>query len=164
MDILNIVNSEVFIIVISGVVIFAFQKLISDIWINPNLDFSKSLSKIETLLVKSRGMYRYTYKKNNSVSSSGLTMDEEIENLRKEINMATWQLISSYHSLFFAEKLWLKLLRVDIDKARPSLMTLSVTICSENDWKQSDGGPISGKEIDKIYNHLRIKKHFKELL
>ncbi len=161
---MDILNNEVFLIVISGVFIFALQKLVSDIWINPNIDFNKSLTRIETLLIKSKSLYRWTYKKNNLVSSSGLPMDSDIENLRKEINIATWELISTYNSLFFAEKLWLKLIGISVNKARPSLMTLSITVCSENDWNQPDGRSLSEKEMDNIYKQLKFWRYFTEFL
>ncbi len=46
----TIINSKVFLIVISGVLIFTIQNLVLKLWISPIVDFKKCLAKIETLL------------------------------------------------------------------------------------------------------------------
>jgi len=46
----TIINSEAFLIVISGVLIFTIQNLVLKLWILPIVDFKKCLAKIETLL------------------------------------------------------------------------------------------------------------------
>ena len=42
----TILNSEAFLIVISGVAIFTLQNLISQLWILPLVEFKKCLAKI----------------------------------------------------------------------------------------------------------------------
>jgi len=53
-DIINMIeiitNSEAFLIIISGVLIFTIQNLVLRLWISPIVDFKKCLAKIETLL------------------------------------------------------------------------------------------------------------------
>lgn len=107
MDInLNLLNpsSEVFSILFFGISIFVMQKFISDFWLKPNLKFKKSLARVDTLLDKAKGIYVFTYGKNNMKSGSGLSVDEEINKLRKEIYLAAYILTNTYSGLFILEK------------------------------------------------------------
>lgn len=155
---MSVLNNPIFLTVISGVLIFAIQKLISELWIAPIIEFRKCLAKIETSMNRWDFLSKYTYKKSNLVSASG-TMDEAIENFRKELNSLTTELVGSYNSLPFLGKLWLqKVRRINISEAKPALLTLSVTISSEGDW--STGESKAEKEIDNIYKYLKFKKNW----
>jgi hypothetical protein len=155
-EILDVFKSDVFIIVISGVVIFAAQKLISEIWISPNLEFQRCLAKIETLMSRAYSLYKFEYKNNNMISSAGAPMDVEIENIRKELNIATYELIGAHSMLFMPEKWWLKIRGIDVRKAKSALLTLSVIICSKGDWSTAESK--AEKEMKKVYKYLKFGK------
>ncbi|KKU81691.1 MAG: hypothetical protein UY07_C0011G0011 [Parcubacteria group bacterium GW2011_GWA1_47_8] len=150
----TIINSEAFLIVISGVLIFIFQNLISQLWISPIVEFKKCMSKIDTLLARWGFLYKFEYGKSQSLSSPNGTMDEAIENFRKEIGNFATELIGAYNSLPLLEKLWLRVRGIDVKSAKPALLTLSVSISAEDDWKT--GASKAKSEMDKIYKYLRI--------
>lgn len=150
--------SEIFLIIISGVFIFAAQKIISDIWIVNNIEFQKSLARIEVLIIKANGMYTWTYGNNNLKSSKGTSMDEEIREVRKELNLATWGLLERYNSLFFLEKYMLKIRSIQINNAIPRLLSLSVLICAKDDWKT--GASKAKEKITEVATCLKFKDDF----
>lgn len=155
-EIINTLKIEIFLTITGGILIFVIQKLIIEVWINPNLEFWKCMVKIETLMIHALSLYKWEYKKNNLKSSKGMSVDEEIENFRKELNVATYELTESYCGLFLLEKFWLKLLGVNVRKARPALLALSVIICSKESWELKDGNFKIEKQMDKIYKLLKI--------
>ena len=156
----TIINSEAFLIVISGVLIFALQNLISQLWISPAIDFRKCLSKIETSLARWSFLHRFEYKKNNLASAEG-TMDQVIENFKKEISNLVTELIGSYNLLPAPEKWYLNIKGVDINKAKQSLLALSVLVASKGDWNTGDSK--AKGEMNKIYTYLKFKKYFTEI-
>lgn len=153
-----ILNNPIFLTVISGVLIFAIQKLISELWVVPIVEFRKCLAKIETSMDRWGFLYKYTYKNNNLVNADG-AMDEAIENFRRELSYLTTELVGSYNSLPFLEKLWLKKVRmINISEAKPALLALSAVISSEGDWKTGESK--AEKEIAKVYKYLRFGKNW----
>ena len=150
--------SEVFLIVISGVLVFAIQKIISDVWIVRNIDFQKCLARIEILLIRANKMYLWTEGKNNMITSEGITFDGYVKAVRKKINLATYELIRSYNSLFFLDKLWLKIRGRRIPKSVPELLSLSVSLSSEKDWRGSES--TAKENIDNVFNYLKLNKEF----
>lgn len=159
MDIFNtIINSEAFLIVISGVLIFAFQKLLSQLWIAPTVDFKKCLSRIESSLNRWDFLYIYTEGKNNLIGSDGISMDERIKIFRKELNDLAFNLISTYNALPIAERFWIKTVRrINIKDAKHSILTLSTNIAREGDWKTS--GSKAKSEIKNLYKHLKLSRY-----
>jgi hypothetical protein len=150
---LNLSN-DASLIVLSGIVIFAAQRIISDIWIAPNLEFNKAMTKVERLLMKAEDLHRWTHGKNNSTSSTGKSMDQEIEDLRRELNVATWELIGAYRSLYFLERWWLGVRGVNVYAAKPSLLALSVLLCAPGDWDKAESK--AKQKIDKANHHLKL--------
>lgn len=156
----TIINSEAFLIVISGVLIFTLQNLISQLWISPIVEFKKCLAKIETLMARWSVLHKYEYKNNNLVTADG-TMDEAIENFKKELSRLTTELIGTYNALPLIEKWWLKMKGVDVNKTKRALLTLSVIISVKGDW--STGESKAGIEINKIHENLKFRKYFTEI-
>jgi hypothetical protein len=153
--------AETFSIVISGVFIFVIQKIISDIWIAPRIDFQKSLARIEVLVIRANKMFRHTEgEDNNMVTSEGIPFNQYVKVVRKKINLATFKLIESYNSLFFLDKIWLKIRGRHIHKSIPELLSLSVFISSKKDWKGERA--ISEEKINNISNYLKLNKDFLE--
>ena len=153
----KLVTSEVSLIVISGVLIFSFQKLVSQLWISPVIDFKKCLSKIESLMNRWDFLYKYTEGKNNYVGSDGLLMDERIKLFRKELSELVFELVMTYNLLPALEKLWIRYVyRLNIKSAKSSMLILSTSVAKESDWKTGDS--ISEKEINNIYTYLRLSK------
>ena len=68
----TIITSEAFLIVISGVVIFTLQNLISQLWISPIVEFKKCLAKIETLLTRYAFLCDFEYGSNNGMMEEGV--------------------------------------------------------------------------------------------
>ena len=73
----NIINGDLFLIVFSGVVIFVAQRLISDLWITPNIEFEKCLGKIDTLLIKYEFLCGYEFGSNDGAN------DEDVRFFKK---------------------------------------------------------------------------------
>lgn len=154
----TIINSEAFLIVISGVFIFAFQKLLSQLWIAPTVDFKKCLSRIESSMNRWDFLYMYTEGKNNLVGSDGLSMDERIKIFRKELSGLVFDLISTYNALPGVEKLWVKIARrINIKDAKHSILTLSTNIAKDGDWKTGESKAES--EIKNVYKHLKLSRY-----
>src|SRR3990167_11475015 len=97
----TIINSEAFLIVISGVVIFTLQNLVSQLWISPIVEFRKCLARIETLLT------RYAFLCGFEYGSNGGMMDAEIEYFRRELKNITSEILGVYSILPKLEKWWL---------------------------------------------------------
>ncbi|MDZ4260556.1 MAG: hypothetical protein U1A25_02725 [Candidatus Sungbacteria bacterium] len=148
-------KNSIFLTVISGVLIFATQKIISELYIAPIIDFKKCLAKIETSMVRWSFLYKFEYKNNGLVGANG-TMDEAIENFRKELNNLATELLGAYSSLPFLEKKWLQIKGIDISEAKSALLGLSVTIGSKGDWNTEESK--AEKEIDRVYKYLRFEK------
>lgn len=157
-NILNtITNSEAFLIVISGVLIFSFQKLFSQLWIAPVVDFKKCLSKIESSMNRWDFLYKYAEGTNNSIGSDELSMDERIRLFRKELNNLTFKLISTYNALPILERFWIKTVRrINVQNAKSSILILSTCIAKDGDWKTGESK--AGIEINNVYKYLKLSK------
>lgn len=81
------------------------------------------------------------------------SMDEAIENFRRELGNLATELIGAYNSLYFLEKFWLKLKGINVGEAKSALLTLSVTL---GVWKAGESK--AEKEIEKVYKYLRFEK------
>src|SRR3989344_4713346 len=109
----TILNSEAFLIVISGVVIFTLQNLISQLWISPIVELKKCLARIETLLTRYAFLCGFEYDTNGGI------MNNDIEYFRRELKNLTSEMIGAYNILPKIEKWWLrKRYRIDIIKAK----------------------------------------------
>lgn len=148
-------------IIIIGLIIFAVQKIISDIWIMPNIEFRRCLAKMETLLLRACDMYKWTEGKGKMISGAGVSFDETVKVLRSDLSNTTWELIGLYNSLYFIDKWWLKLKKVDILKARTHLLSTSVMVYSSNDWKNGESESI--KHIKKANEYLGFVKNEKSI-
>jgi len=107
-------------------------------------------------MIHAFSLNKWEYQKNNLKSSKGTSMDEEIENFRKELNMVTYELVGAYCGLFLLEKWWLRILRINVCRARPALLTLSVIICSKDSWDLKDGEFKVEKQMNKICELLKM--------
>ena len=155
----TIINNEVFLIVISGVLIFTIQNLILKLWILPIVDFKKCLAKIETLLNRYAFLYAFEYGTNNGV------MDSEIEYFRKELRNMTSEMLGNYYALPCLEKIWLKKIwNIDIHKAKSEMFTLSNFISTHRDiLKEKTQAEISIGKIPKYLNFSQVKYRYKDM-
>lgn len=156
----TIVNSEAFLIVISGVVIFVAQNLISQLWISPIVEFKKCLAKIETLLTRYAFLARFEHGSNNGM------MDKDIEYFRNELKNLTSEMIGAYSILPKLEKLWLKKWSgVDILKAKTEMLTLSAVVSTRNDvMSVKPRAEIAIESIPKYLNVPEIKYKMADIL
>ncbi|MDD2730698.1 MAG: hypothetical protein PHW33_01075 [Candidatus Portnoybacteria bacterium] len=164
-EIINTFKIEIFLTILGGILIFVIQKLISEIWLYPNFEFQKCLARIETLIIRSYSLYKFEYKNEsnkNWTSSKGTSMDLEIEGIRKELNVATFELIGAFNILFVLEKWWLKAKGIDACRAKPALLTLSVAICSKGSWSLDANGSFKIEaQMDRVCNLLKFKHNRK---
>ncbi len=156
----TIVNSEAFLIVISGVVIFTLQNLISQLWISPIVEFKKCLARIETLLTRYAFLSTYEQDSNNGM------MDNDIEHFRRELKNLTSEMIGSYNILPKLEKWWFKkMYRVDIIKAKTEMLTLSAVVSTKSDLlKEKSRAEVAIENIPKYLNFPEIKYKMADVL
>ena len=156
----TILNSEAFLIVISGVIIFTLQNLISQLWISPIIEFKKCLAKIETLLT------RYAFLSNFEYGSNGGIMDAEIDYFRKELKNLTSEMLGDYNVLPKLERCFLKkLYGINIIKAKTEILTLSAVVSTKNDvMKVKPRSEIAIKNIPKYLNFSEIKYKMADIL
>ncbi|MEA1937149.1 MAG: hypothetical protein U9N04_03495 [Patescibacteria group bacterium] len=149
----TIINSEAFLIIISGVLIFTFQKLFSQLWILPVVDFKKCLAKIETLLNRYAFLYAFEYGANNRM------MDSDIEYFRKELKNLTSEMLGNYYVLPCLMKIWFKKIRnINIHKAKSEILTLSAVVSTHKDIsREKSKAEISIENIPKYLNFSQIK-------
>jgi len=157
-NILNTIsNSEVFVIVMSGVLIFTLQQLISQLWIPPFVKFKECITDIESLMNRWDVLHRFTEGKNTSIDSHG-KMDDRIKEYRIELNEIATRLVYRYNALSWISKIWYRFVRrFDFKKAKGALLTLSTTVSAKNDY--ASGKSKSSEEIEKIYSALKISKY-----
>ncbi|MCR4275734.1 MAG: hypothetical protein NUV83_03250 [Candidatus Wolfebacteria bacterium] len=155
-----IINSEAFLIVISGVVIFTLQNLISQLWILPLVEFKKCLAKIETLLT------RYAFLCNFKYNSNGGLMDAEIEYFRKELKNLVAEMLGTYNILPGFERWWFKKIKkINILKAKTEILTLSAVVSTKNDVaKERPRAEIAIENIPKYLNFTEIKYKMADIL
>ena len=147
----TIINSEAFLIVISGVVIFTLQNLVSQLWISPIVEFKKCLARIETLLTRYSFLAGFEHGSNNGM------MDSDIEHFRNELKNLTSEMIGVYSILPKLEKLWLKrMYKVDIIKAKTEMLTLSAVVSTRADVMSVK--PRAEVAIENIPKHLNFSK------
>ena len=148
----TIINSEAFLIVISGVLIFISQKLASQLWISPVVDFKKCLAKIETLLNRYAFLCKYEYSSNDS-------NDSEVEYFRKELRDMVSEMLGCYYILPYLERFWLKNIRkIDIHKAKSEMFILSSFVSTRKDvLKDKAQAKTSVEKISKYLNFSQIK-------
>jgi hypothetical protein len=156
----TILNSEAFLIVISGVVIFTLQNLIFQLWILPLVEFKKCLAKIETLLSRYAYLCKFEYN-----SNSGL-MDAEIEYFCKELKNLTSEMIGTYNILPRPEKWWFEdIKKINIMKAKAEILTLSAVVSTKKDViKEKPRAEIAIENIPKYLNFSEIKYKIADIL
>ncbi|SRR3989344_2052110 len=145
----TIINSEAFLIVISGVLIFVFQKLSSELWISPTIEFKKCLGKLEALLIRYEFLSGYEYGTNNGANN------HDVDYFRQELRSLTSELISTFVALPSLEKLWLRIRRIDVNNTKPQLLLLSQVISTKEDIIKEK--PKAKEAIKKIRNLLKFK-------
>ena len=152
----TIISSEVFLIVISGVLIFTIQNLVLKLWILPIIDFKKCLAKIETLLNRYAFLYAAEYGTNNGA------MDSEIEYFRKELRNIISEMLGDYYVLpNLYRKIWLR--KIDIHKAKSEMFTLSNFISTHRDvLKEKTQAEISIEKILEYLNFSQIKYKYED--
>lgn len=155
-----ILNSEAFLIVISGVFIFTLQNLISQLWILPLVEFKKCLAKIETLLTRYAFLCQHVYNFN------GGSMDIEIEYFRKELKNLTSEMLGTYNILPGLEKWWYKNIKeINILKAKTEILTLSAVVSTEKDvMREKPRAEIAIENIPKHLNFPEIKYKMADVL
>ena len=156
----TVLNSEAFLIIISGVVIFTLQNLISQLWISPIVEFRKCLARIETLLT------RYAFLCGFEYGSNGGMMDAEIEYFRRELKNITSEILGVYSILPKLEKWWLrKRYGIDIIKAKTEILTLSAVVSTKKDIeKEKPRSETAIENIPKYLNFPEIKYKMADLL
>lgn len=156
----TILNSEVFLIVISGVLIFTIQNLVSQLWILPIVDFKKCLAKIETLLTRYAFLSCFEYGSNNEI------MDKDIEYFRRELKNLTSEMIGTYSILPKLERCWLRRQHgINIIKAKTEMLTLSAVVSTKKDLqKESSRAEGAIKNISNYLNFPEIKYKMADIL
>lgn len=156
----TIINSEAFLIVISGVVIFTLQNLISQLWIYPLVEFKKCLARIEALLTRYAFLCCFEYGTNNRI------MDSEIEYFRRELKNLTSEMLGAHSILPKLEKWWLKKrYGIDIIKAKTEMLTLSAVVSTRNDaLKTKPRAEVAIENIPKYLNFSQIKYKLADIL
>ena len=156
----TILNSEAFLIVISGVVIFTLQNLISQLWISPIVELKKCLARIETLLTRYAFLCGFEYDTNGGI------MNNDIEYFRRELKNLTSEMIGAYNILPKIEKWWLrKRYRIDIIKAKTEMLTLSAVVSTKKDVREvKPRSEIAIKNIPKYLNFSEIKYKMADIL
>ena len=149
----TIINSDAFLIVISGVLIFTFQKLVSQLYISPVVDFIKCLAKIEMLLNRYAFLCGYEY------GTNGGGNDSDVEYFRKELRDMVSEMLGCYYILPYPMKIWFeKIRKIDIYKAKPEMLMLSFYVSTRKDiLKQKSRAKIAIKNIPEYLNFSQIK-------
>ena len=153
----TIIGGEVFLIVISGVLIFTIQNLVLKLWILPIVDFKKCLAKIETLLNRYAFLYAVEY------GTSNKAMDSEIEYFRKELRDIISEMLGTYYVLpYLYRKIWIG--KIDVYKAKSEMFTLSCFISTHKDvLKEKTQAEISIEKISKYLNFLQVKYKYEDI-
>ena len=156
----TILNSEAFLIVISGVIIFALQNIVSQLWISPIVEFKKCLARIEALLT------RYAFLSDHVQGSNNGMMDNDIEHFRKELKNLVSEMLCTYSVLPEPEKWWLKnIKKINIIKAKTEILTLSAVVSTEKDvMKEKSRAETAIENIPKYLNLPEIIYKMAEIL
>ena len=156
----TVINSEAFLIVVSGVIIFTLQNLISQLWIFPIVEFKKCLARIETLLT------RYAFLCDFEYNTNGGMMNNDIEHFRRELKNLTSELIGTYNILPKLEKWWLKRrYGINIIKAKMEMLTLSAVVSTPKDvLKEKPRAEVAIENIPKYLNFQKIKYKMADIL
>ena len=156
----TIITSEAFLIVISGVVIFTLQNLISQLWISPIVEFKKCLAKIETLLTRYAFLCDFEYGSNNGM------MDNDIEYFRRELKNITSEMLGAYNILPKLEKWGLRKRHgINIVKAKTEMLTLSAVVSTRRDVsREKSRAEIAIESIPQHLNFSRIKYKIADVL
>jgi hypothetical protein len=146
--IVNIFNSEPFLIVLSGVVIFTAQKIISELWIKPLVKFLETRGKLEVLIL------RYAYLSQVSLGISKRT-DEEIYLFKDTLRELAGELIASYNILPRFEKWWIVNLRnIKVTESSRSIIQLSNLVSTPSDVNRPI--TLASETIDKIRDLMKL--------
>lgn len=156
----TIINSEAFLIVVSGVIIFTLQNLISQLWVSPIVEFKRCLARIETLLT------RYAFLCDFEYGTNGGMMNDDIEHFRRELKNLTSEMIGTYSILPKPEKWWLKRwYGINIIKAKMEMLTLSAVVSTPKDvLKEKPRAEIAVENILKYLNFPKIKYKMADIL
>ncbi len=119
--------SEIYELFLTGILIFAFQQVLLELWIKPIKEFNLVLKKLESFLI------HYAYLSQPLWGQSG-KLDGELEEGQDKMREYAGDLVASYSSLLFLEKLWLlKVKKYNILEARRSLIRLSNLIGNKDE-------------------------------
>lgn len=146
--ILRVLESEPFIIVISGVLIFAIQQVLLEFWIKPVKEFKSVISKIEVLIL------RYEYFTSVTL---GLTdhLDKEIWFFKNNLRKLTGELSANYRNLPTLLQIWIKVVRgIDVMKAKKELIGVSNLIASPSDVQKPE--PQASKMLTVAKQSLKL--------
>jgi len=145
---MNILSSEAFLIVISGVVIFSVQKIISELWIRPLVRFFEVRGKLEVLIL------RYSYLSQVSLGVSDRT-DSEIFIFKDSLRELAGELIAYYNTLPFLEKFWIeKVKRIKVKDSKKSLIQLSNIVATPSDVNKPV--TLASEVIDRVKIQLKL--------
>lgn len=156
----TILNSEAFLIVISGVVIFALQNIVSQLWISPIVEFKKCLARIEALLT------RYAFLSAHEQDPNHGMMDNDIEHFRKELKNMVSEMLCTHNVLPKPAKWWLKnIKKINIIKAKTEMLTLSAVVSTKRDaMKEKSRAETAIENIPKYLNLPEIKYKMADIL
>jgi|SRR3989344_148021 len=156
----TIINSEAFLIVISGVVIFTLQNLVSQLWISPIVEFKKCLARIEALLTRYAFLSAHEQDLNNGI------MNNDIKHFKKELKNLVSEMLCTYNVLPELEKWWFKnIKKINIIKAKTEMLTLSAVVSTKKDIeKEKSRAETAIENIPKYLNFPEIKYKMADIL
>lgn len=146
--VLRVVESEPFIIVISGVLIFAIQQVLLEFWIKPVKEFKSVISKIEVLIL------RYEYLTSVTLGLAD-HLDKEIWFFKNNLRNLTGELSAQYRNLPTIVKVWMKVVRgLDLMRAKKELVSVSNLISSPSDVQKPE--PQASKVLAAAKQSLKL--------
>ncbi len=142
--------SEIYYFFITGILIFAFQQILIEFWIKPLKNFYEILGRLESLLVEYAYLSQEIYGKNKIT-------DKKLQDMHTLLRKYTGDLMASFSSLNFLEKLWLsKFSKLDIQEAKNSLIRLSNYLGNVDPSGHINLRILSSEEISNIRKNLKF--------
>lgn len=146
--VLRVFESEPFIIVISGVLIFAIQQVLLEFWFKPVKEFKSVISKIEVLIL------RYEYLTSVTLGLAD-HLDKEIWFFKNNLRNLTGELSAQYRNLPTIVKVWMKVVRgLDVMRAKTELISVSNLISSPSDVQKPE--PQASKFLSMAKKSLKL--------
>jgi len=142
--------NEIYQLFITGILIFAFQRIFVELWIKPLNVFYSTLNRLESFLIK----YAYLSQR---VWSQNKILDQELREGRDKIREYAGDLIANYSRLFILEKIWIKRFKkLDIQKAKKSLIKLSNYLGNIDETKTINLRIMASEQIDEVRKCLKF--------